>query len=118
MAKKEIEKKAPMPDGVESDESKFLDSEMTIGNYASRIEQIEKAREFLRREAQDGLNRRLGINPAEIVGVVFNKSWRNYFADGNVYGFSKKAAKAGAELITHTPLDENGQPHGDYIPLN
>jgi colicin import membrane protein len=89
-----LDKKPTTPDGLEADESKLMDSDMSVGDYASRIEAIEKARELLRREAQAGLNRRLGINPAEIVGVTFNKSWRNYFADGNVYGFSKKVAAA------------------------
>ena len=92
MAKKDIEKKPPMADGLDPVESP--DPGMTIGDYASREEAVWAARELLRKEAQDGLNRRLGINPKEIVGVRFVKSWRNYFADGRVYGFSKKAAGA------------------------
>ncbi len=92
MAKKEIEKKPPMPDGLAPDESKLVDSDMSVRDYASRIEAIDKARELLRREAQDGLNRRLGIDPEKLIGVTFNKSWRNYFADGQEYGFSEAVA--------------------------
>lgn len=102
---RDLDKKPTTPDGLEAVESQ--DPAMTIGDYASREEAIWAAREFLRREAQDGLNRRLGINPKEIIGIQFLKSWRNYFADGKTYGFSKrvvgKLVAAGIAVLDGEP---------------
>ncbi len=93
--KKPDKKKTPTPSGItETEPEEIAEKVGALADAMGRHEAEEKARRRLRLDAKERLAESRGKKPAELIGVVFLKSWKMYPVDGRAYGFPMETAEA------------------------